>query len=256
VLAGGVVAGVLGPQLVIFTKDLWAPHLFAATYLAQSATALLAAVVLAFLNIPRPAPDRAAGGGRPLGEIARTPRFIVAVACGVASYAMMNLVMTSAPLAMVGCGHSVTQATLGLQWHVVAMYGPSFITGSLILRFGLYRVMVGGLLLIAVGAGVGLAGLTVAHFWTALVLLGIGWNFAFVGATTLVTHCHRPEERNKVQSFNDFLIFGSMAIGSFSSGQILAALGWTAVNGVVFPFILAAGALLVWLSLRERLRPA
>jgi predicted MFS family arabinose efflux permease len=256
VLAGGVVAGVLGPQLVIFTKDAWPPYLFAATYLAQSATALVAAGVLAFLNIPRPARDCEVSGGRPLAEIARMPRFIVAVACGVASYAMMNLVMTSAPLAMVGCGHSVTDATLGLQWHVVAMYAPSFITGSLILRFGVYQVGLAGLALIAVAAMVGLAGLTVAHFWTALILLGIGWNFAFVGATTLVTHCHRPEERNKVQAFNDFLIFGSMAVGSFSSGQILAMLGWSAVNGVVFPFILVAGALLLWLSLRERLQPA
>ena len=256
VLAGGVVAGVLGPQLVIFTKDMWAPHLFAATYIAQSATALVAAGVLAFLHIPRPVSDPEARGGRPLSEIARTPRFVVAVVCGLASYSMMNLVMTSAPLAMVMCGHSVADATLGIQWHVIAMYAPSFVAGTLILRFGIYRVVAAGLLLLALGAVIGIAGLTVAHFWTALILLGIGWNFAFVGATTLVTHCHRPEERNKVQAFNDFLIFGSMAIGSFSSGQILAALGWTAVNGVVFPFILAAGALLVWLSVRERLRVA
>jgi predicted MFS family arabinose efflux permease len=256
VLAGGVVAGVLGPQLVIATKDMLPPTLFAATYLAQSATALAAAAVLSFLNIPRLVVHAEASGGRPLGEIARTPRFIVAVACGLASYLTMNLVMTSAPLAMVGCGHTVTQATLGLQWHVVAMYAPSFVTGSLIVRFGVYRVVAAGLVLIAVSAVVGLAGLTVAHFWTALILLGVGWNFAFVGATTMVTRCHRPEESNKVQSFNDFLIFGSMAIGSFSSGQILAVFGWSAVNGVVFPFILAAGALLFWLALRDRLRTA
>jgi predicted MFS family arabinose efflux permease len=183
------------------------------------------------------------------------PRFIIAVVCGVASYSMMNLVMTSAPLAMVMCGHSVTDATLGIQWHVLAMYGPSFFTGALILRFGLDRVMLGGLVLIAVAATIGLAGTTVAHFWSALVLLGIGWNFAFVAATTMVTHCHRPEERNKVQAFNDFLVFGAMAIGSFSSGQILAAFGWSAVNGVVFPTIFLAGALSVWWSLRQKLRP-
>ena len=156
----------------------------------------------------------------------RQPRFVVAVACGVASYAMMNMVMTSAPLAMIDCGHSVTDATLGIQWHVLAMYAPSFFTGSLIARFGVERVTGIGLALIALTAVVGIAGITVAHFWSALVLLGIGWNFAFIGATTMVTQCHRAEERNKVQAFNDFLIFGSMAVASFSSGQLLAGFGW------------------------------
>jgi predicted MFS family arabinose efflux permease len=256
VLAGGVLAGVIGPQLVIFTKDQWPPYLFAATYLVQAVVALGAAGVLMLLRAPRPVVHGERSSGRPLGEIARMPRFIVAVACGVAAFTMMNLVMTSAPVAMVGCGHSVTDATLGIQWHVLAMYAPSFVTGALIMRFGLERIILLGLLLIAVSAVVGLFGLTVAHFWTALVLLGIGWNFAFIGATTMVTQCHRPEERNKVQAFNDFLIFGSMAIGSFSSGQLLALFGWTAVNGVVFPFILVAGVMLLWLSLRDRLRPA
>jgi MFS family permease len=169
---------------------------------------------------------------------------------------MMNLVMTSAPVAMVGCGHSVTDATLGIQWHVLAMYAPSFFTGSLILRFGLERIMLTGLVFVAVSAVIGLAGVSVAHFWSALVLLGIGWNFAFVAATTMVTQCHRAEERNKVQAFNDFLIFGAMAIASFSSGQLLAVFGWSAVNIVVFPFILSAGALAIWLLLRGQPRPA
>lgn len=256
VLAGGVLAGVMGPQLVIFTKDLWPPYLFAATYLGQAVVALLAAGVLTLVRIPRPVTESPPRSGRPLAEIARMPRFIVAVACGVVSFTMMNLVMTSAPVAMVGCGHSVTDATLGIQWHVLAMYGPSFITGALIVRLGLDRVILAGLLLIALSAVIGLTGLTVAHFWTALVLLGIGWNFAFIGATTMVTQCHRPEERNKVQAFNDFLIFGSMAIGSFSSGKLLATLGWSAVNEVVLPFVVITGAMLVWLAFRERLRPA
>lgn len=138
---------------------------------------------------------------------------------------MMNMVMTSAPLAMVGCGHSVTDATLGIQWHVLAMYAPSFITASLITRFGVDRVTGIGLMLIGANAAVGIAGTTVAHFWTALVLLGIGWNPAFIGATTMVTQCHRAEERNKAQAFNDFLIFGGMAVSSFSSGQLLENLG-------------------------------
>ena len=255
VLAGGILAGVIGPQLVIFTKDQWPPHLFAATYLAQAMVALIAAAVLGFVRVPPSFARSGAASGRPLSEFVRMPRFVVAVACGVASFTMMNLVMTSAPVAMVGCGHSVTEATLGIQWHVLAMYAPSFITGGIILRFGLERVIVVGLSLIALSAVVSLVGITVAHFWTALVLLGIGWNFAFIGATTMVTQCHRPEERNKVQAFNDFLIFGSMAVGSFSSGKVLATLGWGAVNQLVFPFTLAAGALLLWLVLRERLRP-
>jgi MFS family permease len=251
VLAGGVFAAVIGPQLVIFTKDLLSPHMFAASYLGQSACALLAAIVLIFVKIP-PLPATRIENPRPLAAIVRTPRFIVAVACGMASYAMMNMVMTSAPLAMVGCGHSVTDATLGIQWHVLAMYAPSFVTGSLISRFGVERITGIGLGLIALTAVVGLAGITVAHFWTALVLLGVGWNLAFIGATTMVTQCHRPHERNKVQAFNDFLIFGSMAVASFSSGQLLEYLGWQAINEVIFPTVLVAGAMLVWLALRKR----
>jgi MFS family permease len=251
VLAGGVFAAVIGPQLVIFTKDLLSPHMFAASYLGQSACALIAALVLMFVKIP-PLPATRIENPRPLGEIVRTPRFIVAVACGMASYAMMNMVMTSAPLAMIGCGHSVTDATLGIQWHVLAMYAPSFVTGSLISRFGVERITGIGLGLIALTAVVGLAGITVAHFWSALVLLGVGWNLAFIGATTMVTQCHRPHERNKVQAFNDFLIFGSMAVASFSSGQMLEYLGWQAINEVIFPTILVAGAMLVWLALRKR----
>jgi predicted MFS family arabinose efflux permease len=251
VLAGGVFAAVIGPQLVIFTKDLLSPHLFAASYLGQSACAVAAAFVLQFVNVPPLAPARH-GSVRPLGEILRNSRFIVAVVCGMASYGMMNMVMTSAPLAMVGCGHSVTDATLGIQWHVLAMYAPSFITGALIARFGVERITGIGLALIGVTAVIGISGITVAHFWSALVVLGIGWNLAFIGATTMVTQCHRPHERNKVQAFNDFLIFGSMALSSFSSGQLLEYFGWATINEVVFPTIFVAGALLLWLALRRR----
>jgi MFS family permease len=250
VLAGGVFAALIGPQLVIFTKDMLSPHLFAASFLAQSACAVLAAVVLMFVKVP-PLPKVRASQGRPLGEIVLVPRFMVAVACGVASFGLMNMVMTSAPLAMVGCGHSVTDAALGIQWHVLAMYAPSFFTGSLIARFGVGRITGVGLVLIACAAAIGISGTTVAHFWSGLVVLGLGWNFAFIGATTMVTHCHRPEERNKVQAFNDFLIFGSMAVTSFSSGQMLAYLSWQAINEVVFPVIVVAGALLIWLNLRR-----
>jgi predicted MFS family arabinose efflux permease len=252
VLVGGVVAAVVGAQLVIATQDLWPPYLFAATYIGQSALALISAGVLMFLNVPKPPPRSAVGDGRSLAEIAKQPRFVVAVACGVAAYSMMNLVMTSAPLAMVMCNHSVTDATLGLQWHVLGMYAPSFATGALISRFGLERITGAGLALIIVAAVIGIAGISLWHFWISLALLGVGWNFAFIGATTMVTHCHRPNERNKVQAFNDFLVFGSMAIGSFSSGALLVSFGWSMVNEVVFPVVLAATALLVWGALRGR----
>jgi MFS family permease len=148
---------------------------------------------------------------------------------------MMNLVMTSAPLAMKLCGLSLTSANLGLQWHVIAMYAPSFFTGVLITRFGAPIIVTAGLLLIGAAALVGLTGADVAHFWLSLILLGLGWNFGFVGASTLVLECHRPEERTKVQSFNDFVVFGSMVIGSFASGGLLTAYGWNAVCLVTLP---------------------
>ena len=249
VLAGGMFAAVIGPQIVIQTKDIYPAYLFAATYLAQSACAVLAAGVLAFLRIPRPTVSHALSDGRPLAEIITQPKFIVAVVCGLASYSMMNMVMTSAPLAMVMCNHTVGEAALGLQWHVIGMYAPSFVTGTLIARFGIRTMMAIGLTLIAVAASIGLLGIAIWNFWVGLTLLGVGWNFAFISATTLVTECHGLRERNKVQAFNDFLVFGSMAIASFSSGALLAHYGWTTVNEVVFPVILVAALLLAWGSL-------
>jgi len=246
VMVGGIFAAFFGPQLVIGTKDLWQPYLFAGTYLAQSVVAVISAAVLMLVNIPKPPPRTAANPGRPLSELVRQPRFIAAVACGVSSYSMMNMVMTSAPLAMVECNHTVAEATLGIQWHMLGMFVPSLVTGSLILRVGVERMVALGLGLIVLSAIISIAGTSLWHFWVGLCLLGVGWNFAFVGATTMVTQCHRPEERNKVQSFNDFLVFGSMAIGSFSSGTVLANFGWAAVNNIVFPVIFVAGALLLW----------
>jgi MFS family permease len=252
VLAGGVFAGVIGPQLIIFTKDSWPPFLFAATYIGQSVVAAVAAGVLTLLRFPKPASAQTAAGGRLLSEIVSQPRFVVAVACGLAPYLMMNMMMTAAPLAMVGCDLSVTDATLGMQWHVIGMFAPSFITGSLIARFGTERMTAVGLGILLVSGGIALSGITLWHFWTALILLGVGWNFAFIGATALVTQCYRPEERNRVQSFNDFLIFGTMAVGSFASGKLLASIGWVAVNGVVMPAIVVAGAMLAWYAFRHR----
>jgi len=255
VLAGGVFAAILGPELVIYTKDMLTPYVFAASYLGQSVCAVVAALVLQFVKVPSVTASPKLQG-RPLIEIAREPKFIVAAACGVGSYASMNLVMTSAPLAMVGCGHSITLAALGIQWHVLAMYGPSFFTGGLIARFGTGRITSLGLAFLVLAAVIGMSGVTVAHFWGGLMLLGVGWNFAFIGATTMVTRCHRPEERNKVQAFNDFLIFGVMAVSSFSSGQLLADFGWTVVNEVIFPIVAIAAALLLRLRLRSSALPA
>jgi MFS family permease len=229
VMAGGVFAGVLGPQLVQWTMDIWPPYLFAFSFVMQAAVALVAMGVLSGVDAPKP---QAADlhGGRPLFAIARQPRFIAAAMCGVIAYPMMNLVMTSAPLAMKMCGLSVSDSNFGIQWHIVAMYGPSFFTGSLIARFGI----------------------TALHFWATLIVLGVGWNFGFVGASALVLETHRPQERNKVQAFNDFLVFGMMAIGSFSSGQLLANYSWSAVNMVVFPPVLLGLAVLSFASFAKR----
>jgi MFS family permease len=150
------------------------------------------------------------------------------------------------------CNHSITDATLGIQWHVLGMYAPSFFTGTLVARFGTARIISLGLAMLIVAACIGLAGISLWHFWIALALLGVGWNFAFVGASTMVMQCHRPNERNRVQAFNDFLVFGSMAISSFSSGKLLVTFGWAAVNEVVFPVVLTAAALLAWGVLRGR----
>jgi MFS family permease len=251
VMAGGVFAGVLGPQLVQWTMDIWPPYLFAFSFVVQALVALTAMAVLSGIDAPRPAPSDL-HGGRPLFEIVRQPRFIAAALCGIIAYPMMNLVMTSAPLAMKMCGLSVSDSNFGIQWHIVAMYGPSFFTGSLIARFGAQRIVATGLLLEAAAAIVGLSGITAMHFWATLVILGIGWNFGFVGASALVLETHRPQERNKVQAFNDFLVFGMMAVGSFSSGQLLANYGWSAVNMVVFPPVLLGLAVLAFASFSRR----
>lgn len=245
VMGGGVVAGVIGSQLVTYTMHLWPPHLFAVTYLAQAVVAALSALVLFGVRLPMPTAEEAAGG-RPLGVIARQPLFITAVICGTVSYLLMNFLMTAAPLAMQLCGLTQESSNLGLQWHVIAMYGPSFFTGRLITRFGAKRVVMAGLGLTALAAAVGLTGIDVAHFWLTLILLGVGWNFGFIGASALVLECHRPEEKTRVQSFNDFIVFGMMAVGSFASGGLLAAYDWSVVLWVsLFPLALAVGTLVL-----------
>jgi len=243
VMAGGIAAGVIGPQLVTHTMALWPPYTFAATYLGQAALAALCALVLAGVRLPVPRAAEA-GRGRPLARIAAQPRFVAAVMAGVVSYLIMNMIMTSAPLAMRLCGLSQESANLGLQWHVIAMYLPSFLTGRIIVRFGAPRVVVAGLALTAGAAATGLAGIDVAHFWGTLVLLGLGWNLAFIGASTMVVETHRPEERTRVQSLNDFLVFGLMVVGSFASGGLLNAYGWNVVLWITLPPLLVALATL------------
>lgn len=255
VMIGGLAAGVIGPQSVYWTRDLTPAAPFAASFMAQGLLALLAIGVVMMLRAPPVAAVRSSGG-RPLSEIMRQPKFIASVTAALVSYGLMSFVMTAAPLAMVGCGHSIGDAALGIQWHVLSMFGPSFFTGRLIARFGKEKVTAAGLLLLACAAVVGLNGLSVAHFWIALVLLGIGWNFGFIGATALVTDCYRPEERVKVQAANDFLVFGSVAIASFSAGGLLNTGGWESVNWLVFPPVAVALALVAWQATQKRVQLA
>ncbi|WP_417494939.1 MFS transporter [Maricaulis sp.] len=239
VMAGGIVAGIIGPQLVTQTMHLWPQKMFAATFLAQAIVALLAGIVL--FGVHSPAPKRQTErGGRALADIVLQPRFISAVICGAASYMIMNFLMTAAPLAMHMHGHSQESSNLGIQWHVIAMYAPSFFTGKLIARFGAAKISALGIFLTGLSAVIGLMGEEVVHFWSLLILLGLGWNFGFLGASALVLECHEAKEKNRVQSLNDFIIFGLMAIGSFSSGGILSFYGWHTVLLVSFvPLVLA-----------------
>lgn len=238
VMIGGLAAAIIGSQLVIWTRDAFPQAPFAGSFLSQAALALLALPVLMQLRAPpENAPGERQSGGRPLLQILRMPRLILAIIAGVVSYALMSFVMTAAPMAMVGCGFTVGEAALGIQWHVLAMFAPSFFTGSLMARFGKERVTAVGLLLIAASGAVALMGLELAHFWISLILLGVGWNFGFIGATAMVTDCHTPEERGKVQGFNDFLVFGTVAAASFSAGTLLTASGWELINWLIFPAV-------------------
>ena len=247
VMAGGVFAGVLGPQLVTWTMYAWSGHLFVISYLVQAALAVVTMAVVAGVDLPRPAATDTTSG-RSLSEIASQPRFVVAVLCAVVAYTLMNMVMTAAPLAMNICGLPLDSSNSAIQWHIVAMYGPSFFTGSIIARLGAGRTVALGFLAQAAAAASGLTGIDVQHFSAALIFLGLGWNFAFLGASALVLETHRPEERTKVQAFNDFLVFGAMTLGSFSSGELLATKGWAAVNWFVLPIIAISLAALLALG--------
>ncbi|MEM8542123.1 MAG: MFS transporter [Pseudomonadota bacterium] len=250
VLCGGIVAAIIGPQLVILTKDLMAPVSYAGAFLSAVVLGVVGAGVLMTLK-PQPAtvddPEDPTDDERPLSSIISQPRFLVSFLCAVVTYALMAFVMTGAPLAMVACGHSADDATLGISWHVLAMFGPSFFTGKLIARFGKETIVAAGLLLL-IGSGiVALSGLALWQFWIALILLGVGWNFGFIGATAMTTDTYRPSEKNKVQGIHDFALFTFVAIGSLASGATLNAFGWDMINWIVFP---AAGFCLVVLAIQ------
>lgn len=248
VMVGGLIAAIIGPQLVIWTREALPAHSFAGSFLSQAALAALAIPILLSLRRPRLCANSHSEivGGRTLWEILRSPRYLLAVATGVVSYGLMTFVMTAAPMAMVGHGHSVDSAALGIQWHVLSMFGPSFVTGRLMARFGKERVAAVGLVLIGASALVALGGWDIAHFWGALILLGVGWNFGFIGATAMVADCHCPAERGKAQGANHFLVFGTVACASFFAGSLLHSSGWTTVNWLVLPAVAFILVPVVW----------
>jgi len=243
IMVGGLIAALIGPQLVIWTKHSLETE-FAGSFYGQAGLALLALPLLWALKLPPPVKKKIEGTARPLLQIITSWKFIAAAAAGIVSYGLMSFLMTAAPMAMVAHGHGVNAATLGIQWHVLAMFAPSFITGKLISRFGNHTITILGLAMIASAALLALAGLHLLHFWGALILLGVGWNFGFIGSTTLLTECYSPVERGKVQALNDFLIFGTVAVASFSSGKLLHTTGWNSINFWILPIIAAVIVLL------------
>lgn len=255
VLAGGVLTAIIGPQIVIFTRELMAPVMFAGTFASVLGIAAVGALILSAL--PRRQPESHVSAvsqmpARPLGEIVRQPKYAVGLLCGVGTYALMSFVMTGAPLAMVGCGFSTDQAMLGISWHVMAMYAPSFFTGRLIARFGKETIVALGLVLLLACAVVALSGIALWQFWTALVLLGIGWNFGFIGATAMVAETYHPAEKGRALGFHDFVLFSTVAFASFMSGLVYNLAGWDMLNWIVFPVGLACLASLGLLAVRGR----
>lgn len=256
IMVGGLVAAIIGPQVVIWTRDAWDGLPFAGSFISQAALALLALPLLLALRLPSLQFASEAGHARPLLEITRQQRFVVAVIAGIVSYGLMAFIMTAAPMAMVAHGYSSDHATLGIQWHVLAMFGPSFITGRLIDRFGKISITAAGLVIIGLSGVLALLGMGLLNFWGSLILLGIGWNFGFIGSTALVTDTYSQSERSKAQAMNDFLIFGTVAAGSFSSGYLLNTLGWSQINLLMLPVIGVVLLLLFWLHLTGNHRSA
>jgi MFS family permease len=258
VMAGGLASALIGPQLVKLTNELTVVPFFG-IYLTVVAINVLGTGLFAFLDIPKP-PARAEGdpAGRSRAELLRDPKIIVAIICAMVSYALMNLVMTSTPLAVVGCGYEQDTAADIVSAHVLAMFVPSFFTGHLIARCGSQTIVALGLFILAGAGGVALMGVDLENFFIALVLLGVGWNFGFIGATTMLQGAHSPAERGRVQGLNDALVFGCVTVASLASGGLMncsggsVTAGWTAVNLAMIPFLALAGGALIWLALRPK----
>ena len=252
VMSGGIVAALIGPQLAKLSVDLIGQIPFAGIYVVIALIAVLTIGVLLPIQIPPPSAAERAMGGRPLGLIARQPTFVVAVLSAMMGYGIMTLVMTATPLAMLACDHSFSDAAFVIQWHVLGMFAPSFVTGDLIRRFGALTIIATGALALLGCVAINLAGVDVWNFWGALVLLGVGWNFMFIGGTTLLTDTYRPEEKAKVQSLNDFMVFGMVALASLSSGVLQQTVGWQAVNAGIVPLVALALAGTLWLTVQRR----
>ena len=258
VMAGGLASALIGPQLVKVTaQSMVVP--FMGTYLAIIVINVLGSALFLALNIPKPEPRSAdAPIGRSRWEIMKTPTVAVAMICAMVSYALMNLVMTSTPLAVVGCGFEQNTAADVVSAHVLAMFIPSFFTGHLIARFGTTKIVAAGLVVLACAGAVALQGVNVENFFLALILLGVGWNFGFIGATTMLASAHNPEEKGIVQGMNDFFVFGGVTVASLSSGGLMNCSGgspvegWTAVNIAMVPFLTLAGGALIWLAMQKR----
>ena len=254
VMVGGLIAAIIGPQLVIATRDAVPGVPFAGSFLSQAALALIAFFVLTRLRGRQPAATAQTSsddGGRTVLQLLASPKYMLGVAAGVVSYGLMSFVMTAAPLAMVGCGHSIDHAAWGIQWHVLAMFAPSLVTGKLIARFGKEKVTAAGLIIIGISGAVALTGLDLRHFFISLILLGVGWNFGFIGATAMVAAAHTEAERGRAQGLNDFAVFGTVAALSFFSGALMQASGWHLINLLMFPFIAIVLAPLVWQAARR-----
>ncbi|MFO1361639.1 MAG: MFS transporter [Burkholderiales bacterium] len=255
VLAGGLVGGIVGPTVSKWTKDML-PVAFLGAYLVLIAFLVVVLAVIRLLDIPTPTEAEAKASGRPLAELAAQPAFVVAVLAAAIGYGVMNLLMTATPLAMGVCGHPYSAAATVISWHVIGMFAPSFFTGSLIRRFGVLHVMLAGTVLTFVCIGIALAGIDVPNFWAALFLLGVGWNFLYIGGTTLLTETYRPAEKAKAQGANDFVIFLTMATSSFSSGLLLETNGWQLLNYLAIPFVALIALAVLWLMGKRRVPAA
>jgi MFS family permease len=252
VMAGGVIAAFVGPNLANWTSDWLASAQFAGSYLALVGIYAGSLVAQLFLDIPPPSAHEAHDSGRPLREIAAQGTFAVAVLAAALGYGIMALVMTATPLAMHAHAHPFHDTTFVIEWHILGMYAPSFITGHLIRRLGVLNIMLAGAVLNALCVAVNLAGTGLTHFWAGLVLLGVGWNFLFVGGTTLLTETYRIEEKAKTQALNDFLVFTAVTAASLSAGALQHLFGWQVVNLGVLPLIVLVFASVAWLKLRRR----